>query len=100
MKSVQRTTKFKKDYKQYVNNSKVSKRLEEALYYLVNDLSLPSDFKNHPLKGNYKGFYDCHLLPDVVLIYKIENNSISLTRIGKHNKLELTEMLKLHIKEL
>ena len=34
--------------------------------------ALPPKYKNHPLKGNYNGYYDCHILPDWVLIYKIE----------------------------
>ena len=39
---------------------------------------LPEKHKNHPLKGIYKGYYDCHVLPDLVLIYKIEKERLVL----------------------
>ena len=99
MKTIHKTSKFKKDFKQYKNDNKVKIKLDEALSYLECGKELPASFKNHPLQGKYKGSFDCHLYPDVVLIYAISNDSISLSRIGKHNKLELTETLKLHIRE-
>lgn len=40
--------------------------------------TLSAKYKNHPLKGKYKGFYDCHILPDLVLIYKIEKDKLIL----------------------
>lgn len=39
---------------------------------------LPAKYKNHPLKGTLKGFYDCHILPDLVLVYKIEKERLVL----------------------
>jgi len=48
--------------------------------------TLPSKYKNHPLKGKYTGYYDCHILPDWVLIYKIEKEKLVLLLfdIGTH----------------
>lgn len=48
--------------------------------------TLPPKYKNHPLKGKYKGFYDCHILSDWVLIYKIEKEKLVLLLldIGTH----------------
>lgn len=40
--------------------------------------TLPEKYKNHPLKGTLKGFYDCHVLPDLVLIYRIEKDRLVL----------------------
>lgn len=40
--------------------------------------TLPDKYKNHSLKGNLKGFYDCHVLPDLVLIYRIEKERLVL----------------------
>ena len=40
--------------------------------------TLPEKYKNHPLKGNFKGYYDCHVLPDLVLVYKIEKEKLVL----------------------
>lgn len=53
---------------------------------LANGKELPPKYKNHPLKGNYSGYYDCHILPDWVLIYKIEKDKLLLLLfdIGTH----------------
>ena len=40
--------------------------------------TLPEKYKNHPLRGEFKGYYDCHVLPDLVLIYKIEKDRLVL----------------------
>lgn len=102
-RTIQKTSKFKKDFKQYQTNKKVVSRLNDILYCLMNRLPLSEQYKNHPLTGEWKGYYDCHVLPNVVLIYTYDDTTISLTRIGTHNKLGLTESiqgdLKLHINE-
>ena len=51
--------------------------------------TLPAKYSNHPLKGKYKGYYDCHILPDLVLIYKIEKEKITLLLfdLETHSKL-------------
>lgn len=40
--------------------------------------TLPAKYKNHPLNGNFNGYYDCHILPDLVMIYKIEKEELIL----------------------
>lgn len=40
--------------------------------------TLPEKYKNHQLKGDLKGYFDCHILPDLVLIYKIEKEKLIL----------------------
>lgn len=40
--------------------------------------TLPEKYRNHPLKGDFKGYYDCHVLQDLVLIYKIEKDRLVL----------------------
>lgn len=54
----------------------------DLIYNIIDILAkgetLPEKYKNHPLKGNYKGYYDCHILPDLVLIYKIEKEKLVL----------------------
>lgn len=54
------------------------KLLEEVVDILVNEETLPAKYKNHPLKGKYSGYYDCHILPDWLLIYKIEKDKLIL----------------------
>ena len=54
----------------------------ELVYNVIDILAkgkkLPEKYKNHPLKGNLRGFYDCHIMPDLVLIYKIEKDKLIL----------------------
>ena len=45
---------------------------------LATGKKLPEKYKNHPLRGNLNGYYDCHILPDWVLIYKIEKERLTL----------------------
>jgi len=51
--------------------------------------TLPEKYKNHPLKGKYVGYYDCHILPDWILIYKIEKEKLVLLLFdtGTHSDL-------------
>ena len=60
--------------------------LEEVVDILAKGKELPKKYKNHPLKGNYIGYYDCHIMPAWVLIYKIEKKNLVLLLfdIGTH----------------
>ena len=53
--------------------------------------TLPPKYRNHQLKGKYSNYYDCHILPDWVLIYKIEKENLILLLfdIGSHSDLFL-----------
>ncbi|MGE6605307.1 type II toxin-antitoxin system YafQ family toxin [Halomonas sp. NPDC076908] len=42
---------------------------------------------DHPLTGNWLGFRDCHIKPDLGLIYRIANNTLQLARIGSHSEI-------------
>lgn len=56
---------------------------------LRNGEELPREFCDHPLKGDYMGHRECHITPDWLLIYKIEEDilTLSLTRTGSHSDL-------------
>ena len=49
--------------------------------------SLEDKNVDHPLTGNWLGFRDCHIKPDLVLIYRIYENQLQLARIGSHSEL-------------
>ncbi len=51
------------------------------------DNALPEKYVDHALSGNWQGYRDCHIKPDLVLIYKIDNGSLKLARIGAHSEL-------------
>ena len=79
--------------KLYKRDERVLSRLEKVISLLCNGETLSESYKNHPLHGEYEGLFDCHLLPNVILIYGISEETLSLTRIGSHNKLELIESI-------
>ena len=64
--------------------------LLEALELLTADVPLPSRYVDHPMKGQYKDCCDCHLRPDLVLVYrKRDADILELIRIGAHAHLAI-----------
>jgi len=67
---------------------KEHQNLKEILYKLINDEILPIKYKDHSLTGNWKNYRECHIKPDLLLIYrKIDLDILSLVRIGSHSEL-------------
>jgi mRNA interferase YafQ len=61
-----------------------------AVSLLVTDSPLPEKFRDHPLTGEWTDHRDCHIKPDLVLIYRIPNaDSLELVRLGSHSELSL-----------
>ena len=89
MYKVNFTSKFKKDYKTAKKRGLDSSKLETVINDLINGKKLDEKYRNHILTGNYKGFYECHIEPDWLLIYFIENEILVLTlvRTGSHSDL-------------
>ncbi len=48
---------------------------------------MPEKFSDHPLSGDWDGYRDCHLKPDLVLIYKADEDVLRLARLGSHSNL-------------
>ena len=87
MYEIFRTSSFKKDYKKLSNVDK--SMLKEVITILAGGETLDKEYKDHKLIGNYLGCRECHLKPDLLLIYKIDNDilELALTRVGSHSKL-------------
>ena len=87
MYKIFRTTSFKKDYKKLSLSDK--NILKKVVTILANGEILDEKYKDHPLIGNYLECRECHLKPDLLLIYRIDNNilELALTRVGSHSKL-------------
>jgi mRNA interferase YafQ len=83
------SSQFKKDYKLVKRRGYDLSKLQIVLEYLNNGTKLPEKYKEHPLKNNYKGYLDCHIEPDWLLIYKIEQKEklVYLARTGTHSDL-------------
>lgn len=89
MLTIRYHSSFKKDYKRVIKRGYNAKLLEEIIEKLANGEKLPEKNKDHSLSGNYTGCRECHITPDWLLIYEINNNDLILylTRTGTHSDL-------------
>jgi mRNA interferase YafQ len=62
-------------------------KLREVILLLIEEKALPPHYRDHPLKGEWKQFRDCHIEPDWLLIYKIDGDDLHLVRTGTHSDL-------------
>jgi len=81
------TKKFKKDFKRIENRQKKLIQLKEIILSLAERKPLEQNFLDHPLKGDFKDCRECHIEPDFLMIYKIENETLILVRCGSHSEL-------------
>jgi mRNA interferase YafQ len=91
MRRIERATAFKPDYRRAKSISRyrdLDRRLAAVLELLVTDRPLPPHNRDHALSGNWSGYRDCHLWPDLLLIYaKPSRNVLRLVRLGSHSEL-------------
>ena len=87
MLEIEYSKSFKKSFKKLNENEK--KLTKDIIWQLVNNEELASKYKDHALIGSYKGFRECHVKPDLLLIYKKQNEILLLTcvEIGSHSEL-------------
>ena len=80
---------FKKDFKLSQKRDLPMQKLKTILEKLVNGIPLEEKHHDHPLSGNYTSFRECHIEPDWLLIYKIDQNELILVaqRTGTHSDL-------------
>lgn len=83
------TTQFKKDFKRAKKQGKDISKLISILSILQKQEQLPELHRDHNLTGNYLGFRECHITPDWLLIYKVDEDKLILTlvRTGSHSEL-------------
>lgn len=92
MRTIERSTAFKRDYKQIKANPRyrlnVDTLLTDILKHLIVDKKLPEKYLDHSLSGQWHGYRECHLKPNLLLIYSKPNPSIlRLVRLGSHSEL-------------
>ena len=83
------TTQFKKDYKRAIRRKKDMSLIDDIIRKLSKGESLPEKNKDNALSGQWIGFRECHIQPDWLLVYRIENDILVLTlsRTGSHSDL-------------
>ena len=88
MKEVRKTSQFKKDFKRFSKDSDKIRALYQIVAKIANEEEIPSVYRPHPLKGDWRGFMECHIGDDYLLIwYDKEQDFITLVRLGSHSEL-------------
>ena len=87
--TVKFTTQFKKDYKLAIKRGMKTALLDAVITDLANGVPLPEKSSDHALGGNWVGHRECHILPDWLLLYRVDGDVLvlTLTRTGTHSDL-------------
>jgi mRNA interferase YafQ len=100
MRKIEITTAFKRDFKRESNGphrAVLDTDLKLLIATLASDATLGAKLRDHALAGHWKGYRDCHVRPDLVLIYQLVDGDgttdnparLVLTRLGSHSELDL-----------
>jgi mRNA interferase YafQ len=93
MRTISRTSQFKKDYKREArgqHRATLDADLMAVVSLLVRDSPVPDRLRDHALAGEWKDHRDCHIRPDLVLIYRVpDGERLELVRLGSHSQLSL-----------
>ncbi|OAN51472.1 type II toxin-antitoxin system YafQ family toxin [Magnetospirillum moscoviense] len=93
MRTINRTGQFKRDYKREKkgrHRETLDADLVEVVSKLVADKPLAERHHDHALTGNWKDHRDCHIKPDLILIYRLpDEETLDLVRLGSHSELGL-----------
>ncbi|MBU3587818.1 type II toxin-antitoxin system YafQ family toxin [Polynucleobacter sp. 31A-FELB] len=91
MRTIEISTAFKRDLKREskgLHKTNLSADLRVLLDSLVNDLPLEPHYRDHDLTGNWLGYRECHIKPDLLLIYRLaDKDTLRLARLGSHSQL-------------
>lgn len=77
---------FKRDLKKHYL-ALIGEAWTEVADCLLNAKPLPEKYQDHPLQGDKRGFRDCHIKPDLVLIYRLNDDVVELHRLATHSEL-------------
>lgn len=93
MRTIKYGSKFKRDYRREQSGrhgKNLDQLMGEIVRQLMADEPLPRKNFDHPLSGNWADCRDCHVRPDLVLIYrKVGDDILELVRLGSHSELGL-----------
>jgi mRNA interferase YafQ len=91
MRTIERTGQFKRDFKREQRGryaAQLTSLLPEVIGRLAQDEELPARFKDHNLSGDWSDHRECHIKPDLLLIYrKPDEHVLQLVRMGSHAEL-------------
>lgn len=84
MRSPVRSSAFRRDVKRARKRGKDTAKLRQVISLLVAGEPLPEQYKDHPLRGTWKGYRDAHIEPDWLLVYRVVGDELHLVRTGTH----------------
>lgn len=85
--TIKYTTSFKKNYKRAIKRGLKIELLNQIITLLATGEPLPVKYRDHALSGDWAGYRECHIMPDWLLVYYIEDDTLVLTlaRTGTHS---------------
>lgn len=91
MRTIDRSSPFKRDYKRETRGRHrliLDSALKPILIALATDKPLEAKYRDHDLSGDWAGYRECHIKPDLLLIYrKSDSDTLRLARLGSHSEL-------------
>lgn len=87
MRELQLTNTFKKDMKRQKKRGKSKEKLQSVMRTICRDGDAPRDCRPHNLVGNFANYRECHIEPDWLLVYVVEEEQVIFYRTGTHSDL-------------
>jgi mRNA interferase YafQ len=87
MLEIESTNSFLRDLKRYKHNNRALSDLQNTVELLSMNQVLPKKYSVHKLIGNFKNKWECHISPDLLLIYDFNDSQLFLIRLGTHSEL-------------
>ena len=91
MRRIKHSTAFRSDYRRVGSTPRyreIEALLNAVVGQLIDDEPLPESCRDHALTGNWRGYRECHIRPDLLLIYKkTDDGELRLARLGSHSDL-------------
>ncbi len=89
MRRIERTTAFRRDFRREKRgqHQNLEKAVADIVQMLAADTPLPERNRDHVLSGNWSGYRECHLRPDLLLIYEKPKGVLRLIRLGSHSEI-------------
>lgn len=93
MRTIKRNSAFKRDFRRVsrgIYRDTIDHDIGEILALLRSDASIPPRYDDHPMRGNWRGYRNCHIHGDLVLLYrKIGDDVLELVGLGSHSQLDI-----------
>ncbi len=85
--TIRQSSRFKRDIKRIRKRHLDLSKLQAIIRMLVDEKGLDAKYRDHNLSGNWQGYRECHIEPDWLLIYRVDEKYLELIRTGTHSDL-------------